>query len=141
MKVSYARVSTGLQNLDLQPDSLHSFGCEKIFVDKVSGARKKRDGLTEALEFIRQGDTLVVWRLDRLGRNMQELINVVNSLNSDKIDDYIVLGMKGDKYTLVRYDQNTNEVIKEFKLINSTENMIIKFVSLKEPPTIIESKL
>ncbi|MFS0785016.1 recombinase family protein [Shouchella sp. 1P09AA] len=85
MKVGYARVSTGLQNLDLQHDSLHSFGCEKIFFDKISGAKKKRDGLTEALEFVRQGDTLVVWRLDRLGRNMQELINVVNSLNDKGI--------------------------------------------------------
>jgi DNA invertase Pin-like site-specific DNA recombinase len=49
MKVGYARGSTGLQNLDLQHDSLHSFGCEKIFVDKVSGAKKKREGLKETL--------------------------------------------------------------------------------------------
>jgi len=81
MKVGYARVSTGLQNLDLQQDSLMNFGCEKIFVDKISGIKTKREGLTEALNFVRKGDTLVVWRLDRLGRNMQELIQVVNDLN------------------------------------------------------------
>ncbi|MEK4567036.1 recombinase family protein [Alkalihalobacillus sp. FSL R5-0424] len=85
MKVGYARVSTGLQNLDLQKDSLTTFGCEKIFVDKVSGVKKKREGLEEALEFVRSGDTLIVWRLDRLGRNMQELINVVNNLNENGI--------------------------------------------------------
>ncbi|KMK76300.1 recombinase family protein [Alkalihalobacillus pseudalcaliphilus] len=88
MKVGYARVSTGLQNLNLQQDSLKTFGCEKIFVDKVSGVKKKRDGLTEALDFVRSGDTIVVWRLDRLGRNMQELISVVNDLNEKGISFY-----------------------------------------------------
>lgn len=88
MKVGYARVSTGLQNLDLQQDSLMNFGCEKIFVDKISGIKTKREGLTEALNFVRKGDTLVVWRLDRLGRNMQELIQVVNDLNEKGISFY-----------------------------------------------------
>lgn len=70
MKINYARVSTGLQNLDLQKDSSHSFGCEKVFVDKVSEAKKKREGIMRAVEFVRQGDTLGVGRLDRLGRSV-----------------------------------------------------------------------
>lgn len=81
MRVGYARVSTSVQNLDLQMDALHNHGCEEIFTDKVSGAKDKRTGLEEALRFVRPGDTLVVWRLDRLGRNMQHLIQIVNNLN------------------------------------------------------------
>jgi DNA invertase Pin-like site-specific DNA recombinase len=81
MKVGYARVSTGLQNLDLQLDALQSYGCKEIFTDKASGATDKRKGLEDALRFVRPGDTLVVWRLDRLGRNMNHLIKVVNDLN------------------------------------------------------------
>ncbi|QYA46050.1 MULTISPECIES: recombinase family protein [Macrococcoides] len=81
MKIGYARVSTGLQNLDLQKDSLESYGCEKIFTDKVSGAKSTRPGLESTIEFARQGDVVVVWRLDRLGRNMEDLISIVNALN------------------------------------------------------------
>ena len=68
MKIGYARVSTGLQNLDLQEDSLEKFGCEKVFTDHMSGAKSNRPGLETAIEFFHSGDTLVVWRLDRLGR-------------------------------------------------------------------------
>jgi DNA invertase Pin-like site-specific DNA recombinase len=74
MKVAYARVSTGVQNLDLQLDALREHGCEEIFTDKIRGAKDKRQGLEEALRFVRSGDTIVVWRLDRLDRNMQHLI-------------------------------------------------------------------
>ncbi|MEF7566046.1 recombinase family protein [Cytobacillus firmus] len=81
MKVGYARVSTGVQNLDLQFDALREHGCEEIFTDKISGVRDKRQGLEAALRFVRSGDTIVVWRLDRLGRNMQHLIEIVNELN------------------------------------------------------------
>jgi len=81
MKVGYARVSTGIQNLDLQLDALREHGCEEIFTDKISGSKDKRQGLEEALRFVRSGDTIVVWRLDRLGRNMQNLIKIVNDLN------------------------------------------------------------
>lgn len=82
MKIRYARVSTGLQNLDLQEDSLEKFGCEKVFTDHMSGAKSNRPGLETAIEFVRSGDTLVVWRLDRLGRNMEDLITIVNRLNN-----------------------------------------------------------
>ena len=79
MLIGYARVSTGLQNLDLQTDALTQHGCSKIFHDKMSGTKKQRPGLEEALEYAREGDTIVVWRLDRLGRNMQDLIQIVNN--------------------------------------------------------------
>lgn len=85
LKIGYARVSTGLQNLDLQVDSLEKDGCEKIFRDHISGAKSKRPGLEAAIDFCRSGDTIVVWRLDRLGRNMEDLIRVVNQLNDNGI--------------------------------------------------------
>ena len=81
MKIGYARVSTGLQNLNLQEDRLNAYGCEKIFSDHISGSKSKRPGLDKAIEFVRSGDTIVVWRLDRLGRNMEDLITLVNELN------------------------------------------------------------
>lgn len=81
MKIGYARVSTGLQNLNLQEDRLNAYGCEKIFSDHISGSKSKRPGLDKAVEFARSGDTIVVWRLDRLGRNMEDLITLVNKLN------------------------------------------------------------
>lgn len=86
MKVGYARVSTQDQNLDLQTDALKKAGCEKIFTDKVSGVKFHRQGLNQALDFLRQGDTLVVWKLDRLGRSTAELIKISASLQERKIE-------------------------------------------------------
>ena len=80
MLIGYARVSTIDQNLNLQVDALQQVGCEKIFTDKVSGSRANRPKLGEALEFLREGDTLVVWRLDRLGRNLRHLCELVREL-------------------------------------------------------------
>ena len=85
MKIGYARVSTGLQNLNLQEDRLNQYGCEKIFSDHISGSKSKRPGLDKAIEFARSGDTIVVWRLDRLGRNMEDLITLVNELNNQGV--------------------------------------------------------
>ncbi|WP_046176507.1 recombinase family protein [Domibacillus indicus] len=85
MLIGYARVSTGLQNLDMQTGALTQYGCTKIFHDEMSGTKKQRPGLEEALTYARQGDTIVVWRLDRLGRNMQDLIQIVNNLNEQGI--------------------------------------------------------
>ena len=82
MKIGYARVSTGLQNLNLQEDRLNQYGCEKYLAYHISGAKSKRPGLDRAIEFARSGDTIVVWRLDRLGRNMADLITLVNELNN-----------------------------------------------------------
>jgi DNA invertase Pin-like site-specific DNA recombinase len=81
MNIGYARVSTHDQTLDLQRDALEKADCEKIFTDQVSGTKAERKGLTEALSHLRVGDTLVVWRLDRLGRSLRHLIDTVTSLN------------------------------------------------------------
>ena len=71
MLIGYARVSTTEQNLDLQTDALKRAGCEKIFTDTSTGARSERPGLDLALPHLRKGDTLVVWKLDRLGRSIR----------------------------------------------------------------------
>lgn len=82
MLVGYARVSTQDQNLDLQHDALTTAGCERVFTDIVSGVKEDRLGLQEALSFMRHGDVLVVWRLDRLGRSLGHLIENVNQLGA-----------------------------------------------------------
>ena len=85
MLIGYARVSTEDQNLDLQKDALLKIGCEKIFDDRMSGAKAERPGLTKALEMCRKGDTLVVWRLDRLGRSLKDLISLAETLKEQGI--------------------------------------------------------
>src|SRR5580658_9130417 len=83
MKVGYARVSTQDQNLELQHDALRQAGCDRIFEDKVSGSKAERPGLLEAISVMRPGDTLVVWKLSRLGRSLKHLLETVQFL-SDK---------------------------------------------------------
>jgi DNA invertase Pin-like site-specific DNA recombinase len=85
MHIGYARVSTEDQHLHLQIDALKKAGCEKIFTDEMSGAKSERPGLREALSFVRQGDTLVVWRLDRLGRSLKDLIDRVEELKGRQV--------------------------------------------------------
>lgn len=85
MKVGYARVSTDDQNLNLQLDNLKNVGCEKIYQEKISGSKKDREQLTEVLNFVRAKDTLVVWKLDRLGRSLKDLIAIVNMLQKKGI--------------------------------------------------------
>jgi DNA invertase Pin-like site-specific DNA recombinase len=80
MLIGYARVSTQEQTLNLQQDALLSAGCTKIFTDTASGAKSDRKGLDEALNYVRKGDTLVVWRLDRLGRSLPHLITTMADL-------------------------------------------------------------
>src|SRR5215213_5207158 len=81
MQIGYARVSTQEQTLDLQQDALSQAGCERVFTDTVSGSQDERPGLSDALSHLRSGDTLVVWRLDRLGRSLRHLIETVNDLS------------------------------------------------------------
>jgi DNA invertase Pin-like site-specific DNA recombinase len=78
--IGYARISTDDQNLALQHDALTAAGCEKIYEDKISGAKAERPGLALALEVARAGDTLIVWRLDRLGRSLKDLIALAERL-------------------------------------------------------------
>ncbi len=85
MLIGYARVSTLEQNLDLQKDALAKAGCEQTFEDKESGAKTERPGLARALEALRPGDTLVVWKLDRLGRSLKHLVETVQNLNEKGI--------------------------------------------------------
>lgn len=80
--VGYARVSTAEQNLDLQRNALTGAGCEDVFEDRASGAKAERPGLAAALGHLRRGDTLVVWKLDRLGRSMAHLIETVRKLGT-----------------------------------------------------------
>ena len=85
MLIGYARVSTEDQNLDLQIDDLKKAGCEKVYQEKVSGSKERRAELEEALSYVRKGDTLVVWKLDRLGRSLRNLINIINKLQENDI--------------------------------------------------------
>lgn len=79
--MGYARVSTWDQNLDLQTDALDQAGCVRVFTDTASGTRSDRPQLAAALDYVRPGDTLLVWRLDRLGRSLKHLVETVTSLN------------------------------------------------------------
>src|SRR2546430_1298752 len=85
MNICYARVSTQDQTLNLQKDALEKIGCTRIFTDTASGAKAERKGLEEALEYVRAGDSLVVWRLDRLGRSLKHLIETISYLNEQNI--------------------------------------------------------
>jgi DNA invertase Pin-like site-specific DNA recombinase len=85
MLIGYARVSTQDQNLDLQIDALTKAGCKKLFDDKISGSSKERPGLTNTLGMLREGDTLVVWKLDRLGRSVKNLVDLVSELHKQGI--------------------------------------------------------
>jgi DNA invertase Pin-like site-specific DNA recombinase len=83
--IGYARVSTEDQHLNLQQDALNSVGCLKIFTDTASGAKTERKGLEEAIDYVREGDILVVWRLDRLGRSLKDLIERLTELHQRNI--------------------------------------------------------
>jgi DNA invertase Pin-like site-specific DNA recombinase len=85
LPIGYARVSTDDQNLTLQLDALKKDGCTRVFTDKVGGARLDRPGLNEALSHLRAGDTLVVWKLDRLGRSVKGLVDLVNTLEAREV--------------------------------------------------------
>jgi DNA invertase Pin-like site-specific DNA recombinase len=85
MLIGYARVSTQDQTLNLQQDALEKIGCSKIFTDTASGAKTERTGLADALSYVREGDTLVVWKLDRLGRSLKDLIERITQLHNRKI--------------------------------------------------------
>lgn len=86
MLIGYARVSTQDQTPELQLDALRRVGCEKIFTEKASGSQRDRPQLKAALEYVRSGDTLVVWKLDRLARSLKQLIETIEQLKERDID-------------------------------------------------------
>ena len=85
MNIGYARISTQDQKLDLQKQALETAGCKKIYEDVISGSKDQRPGLAMAMEVLRKGDALVVWKLDRLGRSVRQLVNLVAELESKGI--------------------------------------------------------
>lgn len=97
MKLGYARISTTEQNLDLQIDALTKAGCEKIITDEISGIKSERKGLQELMTILRKGDEVIVWRLDRLGRSLKHLIELINHFNE-----------KGVTFTSLQESINTN---------------------------------
>ncbi len=98
MKIGYVRVSKHEQSEDLQIDALKKAGCEKWFTDKITGSKFERKGLEEALAYVRPGDTFVVWKLDRAGRSLKHLIDLLNKLKERGID-FISLTEKIDTTT------------------------------------------
>jgi len=86
MLVGYTRVSTNQQNIDLQIKALKDAGCEKIYQDKISGNKTEKVGLDNALEILREGDTFIVWKLDRVGRSIKHLIDFVKDLENRGIN-------------------------------------------------------
>lgn len=82
MLIGYARVSTTDQNPELQIDELQEAGCEQIYQDKISGSIRDRPELTACLKALRNGDTLIIWRLDRLARSLRDLIEIVENLTA-----------------------------------------------------------
>lgn len=83
--IGYARVSTDDQSLSLQRDALTKVGCKRIFTDKASGAPTQRPGLADALSHLRKGDSLVVWKLDRLGRSVKGLVDLVAEFETREV--------------------------------------------------------
>src|SRR4051795_3357303 len=91
MLVGYARVSTQEQDLALQLDALQTAGCAKVFEEEASGAQRERPALQAALDYMRQGDTLVVWKLDRLARSLKQLVETVEDLEARQIGFFFLV--------------------------------------------------
>lgn len=83
--IGYARVSTPEQRLDMQTEALQAAGCQRVFTDVASGAKADRPGLDKALAYLREGDTLVVWKIDRLGRSVSHLVQIIEGLRDRSI--------------------------------------------------------
>lgn len=114
MKIGYARVSTSDQNLESQVALLKEAGCGKIFEDVISGAKTERKGLKEMLEYARAGDTIVIYKLDRLGRSLKELLTLIDDLKKREI-------------TLVILSQNIDTSTSTGKLMLQLFGMIAEF--------------
>ena len=102
MLIGYARISTGEQTLDLQRDALATAGCAKTYTETASGAKAERPVLNDVLAYLRPGDTLVVWRLDRLGRSLKHLIATVERLEATDVGFQMFDTLAEFERTLIR---------------------------------------
>ena len=120
MNIGYCRKSTQEQNLELQLDALKKEGCEKIFQDVASGSKDERKGLSEALAFAREGDCIVVWKLDRLSRSLRHLIDTVNQLKERGV------GLKVITQNLDTTSSSGMLVFHVFGALGEFERLLIK---------------
>ena len=120
MNIGYSRISTSDQNLELQLDELKKAGCEKIFQDVASGSKDERKGLQDAMNFARQGDCIVIWKLDRLSRSLRHLIDTVNQLKDRGV------GLKVITQNLDTTTPSGNLVFHIFGALAEFERLLIK---------------
>jgi len=138
MFVGYARVSTSEQNLDLQTDALTKAGCKETFKDRISGSLSSRPELEKALQYLRdnEGDTLVVWKLDRLGRNIRDLINIVSKLEERKIGFKCIeeraRGRKGGRPFKLN-DSKKKHALELYRKKEKSINEICELVGISKP--------
>lgn len=147
-KIGYARVSTREQNLSSQEDALERAGCTRIFTDKISGKDFKREGLTACMNYLRNGDTLVVFRLDRLGRSVREMLNLCSALEQrgiklvslqDNLDTSTAVGRFTMQILASLAEYNRNLILEGCKAgIEAAKKRGVKFgrkegVKLKKP--------
>lgn len=115
MKIGYARVSTKDQNLELQLDALNQAGCEIIFEEKISGKTKERPQLDKMFSQLRKGDVVIVWKLDRLGRSLRDLIDIVMSLNERDISFISIKDSINTETATGRFTFNLFAALAEFE--------------------------
>jgi DNA invertase Pin-like site-specific DNA recombinase len=111
--VGYARVSTQPQDAQLQRDALTDAGCHRVFEDKISSRRVDRAGLTGALEYLRPGDTMCVWKLDRLGRSVKQVLTIADGLHERGIGLRILTGRLGGIYTPTAFAELERDRLRE----------------------------
>jgi DNA invertase Pin-like site-specific DNA recombinase len=115
MNIGYARVSTQDQNLDLQIDALTKAGCEIIFKENISGKSKERPELLKLFEKLRKGDTVVVWKLDRLGRSLKDLIDLVTKMQQMEVSFLSIQNGINTNTTTGRFTFNIFASLAEFE--------------------------
>lgn len=120
MRVGYARVSSDDQNLSLQIDALRNAGCKKILEDRKSGGNADRPGLTKLLEVVRPGDVVIVWRLDRLGRSLKDLLELAMHFESEEI------GLKSIQENIDTTSSGGKFIFQVFAALSEFERNLIR---------------
>jgi DNA invertase Pin-like site-specific DNA recombinase len=137
MLIGYARVSTEDQHLYMHVDALKSAGCEETFTDVASGVKSQQPGLEKAIAFLREGDTLVVWKLDRFGRSLQHLTQAIKDLHEKKIffkslQENIDTTTSGGRPPMLNKRQ-IGELKQHYKNGNITVSEICKIFQVSRP--------